>query len=767
MAPKPNVENSKSNRTQLQSTEEILRSKTLSEDESKPPSDVPGYSIHRLLGSGAYGEVWLGIDQTTGRQVAIKFYTRKHSLDFTMLAREVEKLVYLAANRYVVQLLDVGWNAEPPYYVMDYIDHGSLEDELRNRSTLPVDEAVELFEELAIGLMHLHGKGILHCDLKPGNVLLDPEKKPRLADFGQSRLSHEQAPALGTLFYMAPEQADLGAIPDARWDVYALGALMYCMLTGSPPYRDDQGADDLATCQTLESRLAYYKKLIGNAPKPTAHRKVPGVDRALADIVNRCIVPDPKQRFATVQSVIDALRQRKEAMVRRPLMLLGILGPFLVLGLMGGFAAWAYNTSITRAEADFRERAVESNRWAAMFAARAVAERIADYFEGLEYQLNSPEFVAAYKEFLSHERVQELTPLFTDPNQNDLEISNRLTQEEEQIVLAREEFVDLEVRQKLNRFVDGWLKDPKMPHANSWFVCDRNGVQVAAVWDKDTSNTLGKNWSYRSYFHQGETDWISCDESGTVRYHGTTSGSTKEHITDKKVSEVFLSRATNTWKVAFSVPIFLQNEFEGIIGVTVELGEFISFEDGDTQYAMLINGRGGMNQGMILEHPMIRDAQKNLREGEQLDERFAKRQVDFAQFKEAQNYFADPLGYDPRHRGDQQKWVAGIVPVTYKPNGTNQSGETGLFVVAVQDANTVMEPVRSLGQRLARVGTFALLTFVIVTASLTYIVFRSYRQSRRSLSRFYSPQTEASSLHELRTILAPADDLAKTSQFGS
>ena len=90
-----------------------------------------------------------------------------------------------------------------------------------------------MFREIAVGLMHAHGKGIIHCDLKPANVLLDQDGHPRLADFGQSRLSHEQGAALGTLFYMAPEQADLRAVPNAQWDVYALGAIFYHMLTGS------------------------------------------------------------------------------------------------------------------------------------------------------------------------------------------------------------------------------------------------------------------------------------------------------------------------------------------------------------------------------------------------------------------------------------------------------------------------------------------------------------------------------------------------------
>ncbi len=749
MPTKSRIEDSKSDKTQLQSSDELRQSQDLSLDERKPPADVAGYSIHRLLGSGAYGEVWLGVDRTTGRQVAIKFYTRKNSLDFTMLSREVEKLVYLAANRYVVQLLDVGWNEDPPYYVMDYIEHGSLEDELRSRSSIPVDEAVELFEELAIGLMHLHGKGILHCDLKPGNVLLDPERKPRLADFGQSRLSHEQAPALGTLFFMAPEQADLAAAPDARWDVYALGAMMYCMLTGSPPYRNDQMAQELESSDSLETRLDTYRKLIRSAPKLTEHRKVPGVDRALADIVSRCIAADPKQRFATVQSVIDALRQRKEGIVRRPLMLLGILGPFLVLALMSGFASWAYNDSISKAERDFTQRAIESNQWAAKFAARAVAGTIEDYFSLLEAKTNDEDFRQRFEEYLNDDEVKELTPLFNDPNQNDsIDV---------ELVNAREAYVANEKRLRLNMLVDQWLFDPKAPKAASWFVCDENGVQVAAIWDKESSPTIGKNWSYRSYFHQDPSDSVTIADDGRTVYHAFGLAGKTGHIDGEKVSEVFLSRATNTWKVAFSVPIYIDADFAGIVAVTVELGDFISFEDGANQYAMLVNGLPGTNHGIILEHPLIREAQKNLKEDQRLPDRLTTRRVDFNQLEVNQGKFVDPLGYDPNQLGAKQRWIAGSVPVQRAVNGSGAMVDTGLYVVAVQDADTVVEPARGLGRRMVQVGVLALMTFFAVTLGLSYVVFRSFGLSRRSISRFYGSGVDSTSMRDARTLLSGSD----------
>jgi serine/threonine protein kinase len=230
--------NMSGNPTEFQSQQEQARARRLSLQRTKPPGTAAGYDIQRFLGAGAYGEVWVGTDRNTGRRVAIKFYLHRGGLDWRLLSHEVEKLVFLSADRYVVQLLDVGWDAEPPFYVMEYVENGSLDDWLRDRGRLPPDQAVSLFRDVAVGLSHAHGKGVLHCDLKPANILLDQDHRPRLADFGQSRLSHDQTPALGTLFYMAPEQADLEAVPDARWDVYALGAMLYCMLTGEPPYRD-------------------------------------------------------------------------------------------------------------------------------------------------------------------------------------------------------------------------------------------------------------------------------------------------------------------------------------------------------------------------------------------------------------------------------------------------------------------------------------------------------------------------------------------------
>ena len=122
---------------------------------------------------------------------------------------------------------------------------------------------MRIFSEAARALSYVHAKGIIHCDLKPGNVLRDARGKALLADFGQAHLASDLSPSLGTFFYMAPEQADLAAsIPDTRWDVYALGALFYTMVIGRPPRDNPTLRDEIGKTSVLADRPP------GHVPQP-------------------------------------------------------------------------------------------------------------------------------------------------------------------------------------------------------------------------------------------------------------------------------------------------------------------------------------------------------------------------------------------------------------------------------------------------------------------------------------------------------------------
>ena len=481
-------------RTQQQSTEARLHSQELSRERRSPPLQVSGYEPRQFLGAGAYGEVWVALDQNTGRRVAIKFFIHRGGLDWSLLSREVEKLVFLSADRYVVQLLDVGWDSDPPYYVMEYVENGSLEDYLQRHGALPVGEAVEIFREVAIGLSRAHGKGVLHCDLKPANILLDQDNKPRLADFGQSRLTHEQTPALGTLFYMAPEQADLQAVPDARWDVYALGALLQCMLTGQPPHRSDQAVSQIDSAADLDERLRHYREFIETAPPSGEVRQISGIDRPLCEILDRCLAVDPERRYPNVQSVIDAIENRDALRDRKPLIILGLVGPLLFLLVTILFAWRSHQRAVGDADHLLLHRTQVSNGFAADFVSEAVARRIESYFRDVQE-------VAADEGFRD-----ELQRLLDDPAAAQ-SLAQRQGRTPGSDADSRDRLVNHPLRQPLQQRMELLLSNPYRPEIASWFTTDDRGIHIAAAFDSPAETSpIGGDYSYRTYFHGGAKD---------------------------------------------------------------------------------------------------------------------------------------------------------------------------------------------------------------------------------------------------------------------
>ncbi len=180
--------NSDLDRTPIQTPEQREATRRLSERPAGRLPRVPGYELFELLGEGAYGEVWLARDQRTNKRVAVKLYANRRGLDWTQLNREVEKLALLDASRNIVHLLDVGWQHDPPYFVMEFLEGGSLEEFIQQNGPLSADDAIRTVRAVCQALVYAHGRGILHCDLKPANVLLDSSLEPSFATSGESRL---------------------------------------------------------------------------------------------------------------------------------------------------------------------------------------------------------------------------------------------------------------------------------------------------------------------------------------------------------------------------------------------------------------------------------------------------------------------------------------------------------------------------------------------------------------------------------------------------
>lgn len=729
--------------TQAQSPADEQRSKELSLQRTQPPTEVPGYQAQRFLGAGAYGEVWVGVDQNTGRRVAIKFYAHRRGVDWSLLSREVEKLVFLSADRYVVQLLDVGWDSDPPYYVMEFVENGSLDDLLRKRGTFPVGEAVETFREIAIGLSHAHGKGVLHCDLKPANILLDQDQRPRLADFGQSRLSHEQRPALGTLFYMAPEQADLEAVPDVRWDVYALGAILYCLLVGHPPHRSDHNLSEVETAKDLTERLSRYRRLIQTNPVPDEHRRLPGMDRALADIVTRCLAPNPRERFANVQEVLDALQARDQNRARRPLMVLGFAVPLLLLAVMSFFGWRGYERALKDTELVARQRAIENNAFAAELAAEKVTAEIANYFEVVEEEANRSKL----QDLLEPLRENEALLKLNDPQARDAEL-----------VDAKPKFVDDPDRKKLDEYLQGRLEryrdSPEFlsaPRFASMFICDRYGTQIAAAHDEDVrARSIGRNLAHRTYFHGGSVELPPLPRSSE----------NVKHIDKTTMSTVYKSSTTKMWKVAIATPLYQDigedEVFDGVLVLTVNLGDFEFFRENNAQspdrFAVLVDGREGEDTGTILQHPLF---DQLLRDGGKLPEEFPDFRVPETLLRgTGGQLYQDPLSQHELGKDFNKQWIAAAAPV-HAPGSRRDDSPTGLIVLVQEDFQRVISPVQELGRRLVREGVLALCVVVAMSVAIWYMVVRMFRDPAGGGRRGVEPAAESTPLHGMETLAAP------------
>ena len=692
--------------TEYQSPDDQSRARELSLREASPPADVPGYELQRFLGAGAYGEVWVGVDQNTGRSVAIKFYTHRGSVDWSLLSREVEKLVFLSSNRYVVQLLDVGWDSDPPYYVMEFIEQGSLDMLLAERGALPPDEAAELFRELVTGLTHAHDKGVLHCDLKPANVLLDQDGRPRLADFGQSRLSTEQSPSLGTLFYMAPEQADLEAAPDARWDVYAVGALFYCTLTGNPPYRSPEAMESIEQAGGLPERLAAYRRIIRKSPPPREHRKAAGLDGSLAAILERCLQPRPQDRFASAHALLDALRERDRVRAQRPLLVLGFAGPLLWLLITAVFGAILYYEARSSKERDLVRAAQETNYFAAQTVASKADQEIARYFRAVETIAEQDAFLDLLAPFASDPVASLTRPLSSADRPADAEAIASLLANPDQ--------------QTLQQRVRDLLRQHRLVEAASWFVCDAQGVQIAAAFrDPYARSTIGHNYAWRTYFHDGPDDLIRSAPDGAVVHEKP---SDDQRLSASRLSAPFQSQATKRWKVAIATPLRRDGQFLGVLAVTVDVESFLHFNEGNSRsfFAVLVDGRPSRMKGLILKHPAF-----DKFSGMKLPENFGDYRTEIDRLPkrppregaESAAIYQDPLGADPSSPEFAKDWIAMAAPVS----------RTGLYIVVQQDRDRLIEPVRELGALLIRMAMFALVSLVAVVALLWYAVTRVLR----------------------------------------
>lgn len=703
----------KSGDTERQDDVALTKSLALSQRRA-PTISVPGLTILRCLGEGAYGSVWQAREKNTGKLVAVKVYSHRGGLDWSLLSREVEKLAILYTSRNVVGLLEVGWDSDPPYYVMEYLERGSLAALLVD-GPLPAREAVRITKGILQALVHAHGSGILHCDLKPANVLLDTDFEPRLCDFGQSRLSCEQAPALGTLFYMAPEQADLQAVPDARWDVYALGAVLYHLLCGAPPHRTPDAERRIESAASLDERLAEYRRLVRDGTKPSVHRRVHGVDRRLAEIVDHCLEPEPARRFPNAQAVLDALDQRERSQSFRPLLALGGLGPVLLMLALGMFYLDSMRDAVDSATRNVTTRALESDVLSVEILARSVARELEKRTAELEELADNPQLAPAIKANAARK--------WSDRN-------------ELWLLLAQSKSRADKLQHQLG-----------LDRDRSWFLTDDRGFQR---WREPLDeSTLDENWSHRDYFHglgdQYEKDTVPADIKPISKPH---------------VSLSYKSAATGRGAISLTVPVWDEKHERviGVLGRSMQIGQLLapyapregSSEDAETavdhtrRIALVDNRRW-----QLLDHPWLTDerfdqlsdaAKDQLRLSDDTIVRLRSSSVGLAdelsptlQMKD----YLDPVGQlDPQSYGGE--WLAAFRRV----------GDTGWFVIVQERKSAVLRPVNAMASRLRRDGAWALAVSGVLIGTLWLVVLRGLKE-RSERPALHSPDGRAKELPSL------------------
>jgi eukaryotic-like serine/threonine-protein kinase len=267
------------------------------------------YRLESKLGSGGMSTVYLALDETLERRVAIKVLHREMSDQPDQLERfrRESRAVAQLSHPNVVAVIDAGDDAGHPYIVFEYVEGDTLKERIDRFGRLPLDEAAAYAIEIGRGLQAAHLAGMIHRDVKPQNVLIDPEGRAKVTDFGIA-LSQESdgltktGRVLGTTDYVSPEQA-MGREVDARSDVYSLGILLYEMLIGDVPFK-------------AETLVGVAMKHV-NEPLPSIQKRRPGVSAALAAVVERATQKEPKKRYSDMGEMLADLEGALEVEIAR------------------------------------------------------------------------------------------------------------------------------------------------------------------------------------------------------------------------------------------------------------------------------------------------------------------------------------------------------------------------------------------------------------------------------------------------------------------
>lgn len=645
---------------------------------------VGNYELEEVLGSGGMGDVYKGRHTQFGRVRAIKvikpqFVAADNKEVIRRFYQEIKAVGALEHKNIVVAIDSSTPEDKIHYLVMEYIEGVALDDLVDQRGALSAPDACEVIRQAARGLQYIHRNGMVHRDIKPSNLMITlvdgegftsasavphdaegPHAVVKILDLGlallnedkHDRLTRYDNKAMGTGMYMSPEQWKTTSV-DIRADIYSLGCTLYHLLAGNPPFYDSD----------LRPEKAHEKSAI---PPIRSNDNIP---RKLWDVLKKMMAKTPEERYATpaevaialtpfiegsnlvglVNSYVDpdsagaaitATRVDTSSRVdtwlsrashfypsRRLLLKFGI--PLLALLGLSWFAWQTFERGQRDRDAIREQRAQEI---LASFARASVRNKLgpqlAERFKVLTDSASDPELI----------RVME--QIDADPN-------NR------------------ELWQPLDPWIDAkFLSNFGAMPAESWFVNNRYGIQVARSPDSDES--FGNYYGHRDYFH-GRGD----EFSGATRAVAEAAG--VKPIDDIHLSSVYRSDSTKKLKVAFSVPIWSDGTAEtrqvlGVLSMSVNVADFeVLKEDerGGNQVVLVDTRKTGIDGeemvGLMLYHPEQKPGQE-LKVSDEVLQAIASKRTFLVGYQ-------DPLA------DEKDKFWGAIEPVVYSYRDAT-SGET-------------------------------------------------------------------------------------------
>ncbi len=256
------------------------------------------YQVERLVGRGAMGLIYQAVDPVIGRKVAIKLiradiFGGDDQAEFAARFRREAQAAARCVHPNIVSIYDFAMHDGNPFLVMEFVEGSSLAQVLRERGRFAPDDAVAVMAQVLAALETAHAAGVVHRDVKPANILLLPDNRVKMTDFGIARFDNSElthhGTMIGTLSYMSPEQCR-GDDVDARSDLFSAGSVLYEMLTGTRAFSGASSA-----------RVTY--RLINEFPPDI--ESLPG---GLAGVVRRALAKAPGDRFGSAQEMAAALR---------------------------------------------------------------------------------------------------------------------------------------------------------------------------------------------------------------------------------------------------------------------------------------------------------------------------------------------------------------------------------------------------------------------------------------------------------------------------